>query len=176
MKKLVVLFSMILLSSLLLAHTSFAAVEEGDKEISVFGALINQDTEGSETTTIFLRLEGGVFISDNGQVGGAFNNISIFNSFDVTIQIFNGFYKYHFNPEEEVIPYVGGQAGLVLIEFDGESGSGISYGGMAGFKFFVTEDLSFNGEFNLLFTTIEVAGVDADVTQTAFLAGMSYYF
>ena len=47
---------------------------------------------------------------------------------------------------------------------------------MAGFKYFVSEDLSFNGEFNLLFTTIEIAGVDVDVTQTSILAGMSYYF
>ena len=176
MKILVVLFSLILLSSPLLAGIAFAAVEEGDKEISVFGSLVNQDFESSETTTITLQLTGGLFISDNGQVGGSFTNISIFNSFDVTIQIFSGFYKHHFTPEKEVVPYVGGQAGLAMIDFGGESSSSISYGGMAGFKYFVSEDLSFNGEFNLLFTTFEVAGVDVDVTQTSILAGMSYYF
>ncbi len=70
MKELAVLFSLIVLSSPLLASMAFAAVAEGDKEISVFGSLINQDTEGSETTTILLQVAGGLFISHNGQVGG----------------------------------------------------------------------------------------------------------
>ena len=177
MKKLVLLFSLILLSSPLLASIAFAAVKEGEKEISVFGSLTTVDPEvGEEISVLILVLSGGLFISDNSQVGGSITNIGIFNSFESTNLLLDGFYKYHFNPEEEVVPYLGGQAGFGIFGTDVDNSTSISYGGMAGFKFFVSEDLSFNGEFNLKFTTQETAGEDLDVTLTILQVGISYYF
>lgn len=142
MKKLVLLFCLILLSSPLLASMAFAAVKEGDKEISVFGALITVDPEvGEEISVLFLQLGGGLFISDNGQVGGSITNVGIFNSFESTNLLLDGFYKYHFNPEEEMVPYVGGQAGFGIFSTDVESSTSISYGGMAGFNFSLARTL-----------------------------------
>ena len=151
-----------------------AAIKEGTKEVSAFAALSTTDPEvGDSTTQLILQFAGGVFTTPNNQVGGSFTQITAESGgFDATIRIIGGFFKYHVNPDQDTVPYLGAQAGMTFIEAGEFSDSAFSYGGMAGAKFFVSEDLSYNAELNLLITTID----DQDYTQTTFQVGMSYYF
>jgi hypothetical protein len=151
-----------------------AAIKEGAKEVSAFAALSTTDPEvGDSTTQLILQFAGGVFLDPQKQVGGSFTQISVESEgFDATIRVIAGFFKFHVNPEQDVVPYVGAQAGMTFIEAGPFSDSAFSYGGMAGAKFFVSEDLSYNAELNLLMTTID----DQDYTQTTLQVGMSYYF
>lgn len=150
-----------------------AKVKKGDKEVSFFGALIDTSPdEGESTTTLIVQVAGGVFVSDNTQVGGSVTQTSLYNSFTVTLRLINGFVKYHFNPNEPVVTYVGAQAGMAFIEFDSTSDSGLSYGAMAGAKYFVSANLSLNGEASLSQSKI----ADTSATQTMLQVGMSYYF
>ena len=75
-----------------------------------------------------------------------------------------------------MVPYVGGQAGFGIFGTDVDSSTAVASGGMAGFKYFVSEDLSFNGEFNVVVTKRETAGDNTKLILTVLQAGMSYYF
>jgi len=155
-----------------------AKIEEGTKEISAFGALSTTEPEEGDTTTqLVIQVGGGVFLDTNNQVGGSFTQASSESGGDTaTLRVITGFFKHHLNTEEEAIPYLGGQGGMAFLEFAGESASSIAYGGMFGVKFFLSEELSMNVEYNLLFTTITYDSQEYDVTQTTIQAGMSYYF
>lgn len=157
------------------AMPAAAAVKEGDKEISVYGAYqsIKVDVPGADTTTVItLQVAGGFFVTDGAQVGGSFTQQSQSDGGTFTVRTVGGFFKYHFNTQETTVPYVGGQAGLATVEATGESESAVSYGPLGGIKFFVSENLSINPEASITFTKI----LDVDVTITTVQVGMSYYF
>lgn len=178
MKRLTIFGLMLFIGIFFATANSHAALEEGTKEVSAFGAHTTTDPEeGDSSTQLIVQVSGGVFLDPKGQVGGSFTLItSESGGVTAAIRLITGFYKYHLSPEEEVVPYIGGQVGLAFAEAGGESASATAYGGMFGVKNFLSEDLSVNIEYNILFTTLTYDNVDYDVTQTTIQAGMSYYF
>lgn len=173
MKRILLAIGLACLALSLVGTLAEAKVKKGDKEISFFGSVIETSPEGAEsTTTVIVQVAGGVFVTDNVQVGGSVMQTSIFNSFTATVRLLNGFVKYHFNPNDVLVPYVGAQAGMAFVESDFSSDSGISYGGMAGFKYFLSENLSINGEGDIIQSKI----ADTTATQTILQVGLSYYF
>ncbi|HKJ00542.1 MAG TPA: outer membrane beta-barrel protein [bacterium] len=174
MKKIIGALGCAMLVLVFAAGTASAKVSKGQKEISFFGSLVNTSPDsGDSSTTTILQVSGGVFISDPSQVGGSVILVST-DSGGVTtsVTLLNAFFKYHINPQSETVPYVGGQVGFAAAESGGFSDSGLSFGGMVGAKFFLSENLSVNPEFNLLHSTL----FDVSVTQTTLQIGLSYYF
>ncbi len=155
------------------APGAWSAVQEGDAEVSIFGSVSTIDVEGSTSDQITAQVLGGVFVTDEVEVGGSFLTIGTFSDAgDASVEIVNGFAKLHFNPAEDTVPYVGGQAGVVSVTAGDFSDNGTSIGFMAGVKIFATEDLSYNIEFNWQETEI----FDVDATSTTLLVGVSVYF
>lgn len=176
MRKILWVAGCVLAALLIAAAPASAAVKEGDKEIAVYGSMQSIKIElGGETATLnvlTLQLTGGFFVSDAAQVGGSFTQQTFSNDFTVTNRMVGGFFKFHFNPKETVVPYVGAQVGLTTTEFEGESDSSTSYGPLGGIKFFISENLSVNPEASLTFAKIQ----EADVTITTVQVGLAYYF
>ena len=87
--------------------------------------------------------------------------------------------KYNFYQEGwTVVPYLGVQAGVSGYEREGDDDSAFSYGGMAGTKVFVTEDVSLNFELNYLYTQFDEddGGNELDSTTISFFVGFAWYF
>jgi hypothetical protein len=162
----------VLAALLIAAGPASAAVKEGDKEISVYGAVTNISADVIDLTITTIQLAGGFFVSDAAQIGGSLTNQSTSGDAEGTTRVVGGFFKYHVNPKDTTIPYFGAQVGLATYESGSVSESAVSYGPLAGVKIFVSENLSINPEADVIFTTI----LDIDVTITIFQVGMSYYF
>jgi opacity protein-like surface antigen len=173
MQKLLWVVGCVLAALLIAAAPASAAVKEGDKEISVYGAVTSIDVEGFNVTLVTVQLAGGVFINDSAQLGGSITTQSSDAEGETsTSRTLAGFFKFHFNTKETTVPYVGFQAGQTTVEFGSDSESAVSYGPLAGIKFFVSENLSVNPEVDYIKTKI----LEVDVTITIVQVGLSYYF
>jgi opacity protein-like surface antigen len=85
-----------------------------------------------------------------------------------------GQFKYNlsFNRAQVVVPYLGVQAGIAGTS-NGTSKSGFSYGGMAGLRFFISENMSLNMEGNYQWAKASASNNDVGVFY-GFL-GFSFY-
>jgi len=176
-----------LLAMAVITSPVWAATKEGDKEIAAYASLSTTDASvaGGDTITITTAtLQGsfGYFQTKSLQIGGSIlqQNSSISSPGSDTqtngVTFLEGFVKYHFNPDTDTVPYVGGMLGTVSVNAGAESGSGTTIGGMVGVKFFKTPDLSINGEYSIRNYTVSIAGVDATSTTGTLSLGFSYYF
>lgn len=179
---------------LIAAAPVFPATKAGDAEVSAAGSISTSDIGtqfGTSTTdSTSIQVSGGYFTTPNIQIGGSYNTDESTDTTPgepSTTSVFtalSGFLKYHFNPDSEVVAYAGVQAGTANIEITASgvsvSGSAFANGFMGGLKFFVSEDVSANVEYNVLNTTISISTpfgtFDADVRDAGFLFGLSLYF
>lgn len=173
-----------------------AGIGAGSSEVGVQSSLMFTTTkpegggETKDTTTMFLA-NYGYFITDGLQVGGSLltsgtSSEDIYGTETSSVTTgFDAFAKYHFYRKgQTVVPYVGAQLGVVGVSMDsgyGEAtGSALSYGGMGGVKFFMSEKTSLNLELNYRHYDIDM---DYDgytskskTDSTALLIGFSVYF
>ena len=148
-----------------LASVSFAGVEEGKSEIG--GNITRQDIDGIVLTMV--NLNYGYFMTDEVQLTG---NMMLMKAEGYKALALEGQGRYHFILGEEYVPYVGGLIGTFNIDGDGFSESAMSYGFMGGVKYFVSEDTSFNLEYN--YKNVMYDSGDISITTTT--AGMAIYF
>ncbi len=149
-----------------------------------------------------LRVGYGYFLTDAVQLGSTISETitstkpfveNELNSFTQDTYTFNLdlFARYHFYKKGSVfVPYVGAQAGWInyyqkqketvggTTSNVGRNGNAISYGGMAGVKYFLDENTSLNAEMNYRRYDIDL-GKDAPTAThdvLKWLIGLSYYF
>jgi hypothetical protein len=160
MRKTVWAFAFALIALLVVATSAQARIKDGQSELGFFGEFTS--TEGF--SVLLGQVTYGKFVSRNSQIGGSVTGLSS-DAFELVGV--SAFYRYHFSPDAEVVPYVGAQAGVVITDI---STSG-SIGGSLGVKNFVSENLSVNYEGDVVLTF-------GDVSTTTFLltVGLSYYF
>ena len=150
---------------LALATTAHARLQEGQKELSFFGAFYNLSADGIDFSVIIAQVSGGLMLNQAAQVGGAVTaQISDPGSTSIGVQ---GVYRYHLSPDQEIVPYVEGHGGLAI----GDDSTELSLGGAVGVKRFISENLSVNGEGSLTLTLGDIG-----FTILALQVGMSYYF
>lgn len=153
--------SMILAIALIKPNAAFAKIEKGDQELAIDGSLTvlesysNEGRYVGETTRFYLGASYGVSLTDEIQLGIAGRGSTQWDGDTGYDQFsFNGFLKYHFFTETDIVPYAGGQLGCTytatyqpnLPDLESES---FSYGGMLGIKWFIKENVSFYTEYNV---------------------------
>lgn len=181
--------ALLLLAASVLALPAWAGTKEGDKEVSAAISISSSSAsaEGTtvDTTTSSILGSFGYFTTKNVQLGGTiFNTESSSTSGGSTVELgtsfLEAFVKYHFNPDTTTVPYIGALLGTVSIKVSTgdttETGSGTTIGAMAGIKFFMSEDLSINAEYNIRNYTVSIGGLDLSTTTGTALLGLSYYF
>jgi len=158
------------------ATTSFAKIEklEGQKAISANANLQWMDTGGADSASRILTVGFSYFPKDFLETKG---NLAIMNmevaGEDGTIYSLLGQVNYNFfRPSSLIVPYAGVQLGFSGYDIGDFDDTAFSFGLQGGAKFFVSEDLSINGELNYMVTTTD----PDDVKTTSLLVGLSYYF
>lgn len=169
------------LAAVLFTSPAWAKTREGDKEVAAYAsvATTSASAEGQsvDITTVTLYGSFGVFTTKQLQLGAAILQQTVSTETeDSGAQFLEGFVKYHFNPDTDTVPYVGAVLGTVTFYSGDESASGMTWGAMAGVKFFMSEDLSVNAEYNIRNFTITIADVEYTSTTGTALVGLSYYF
>jgi opacity protein-like surface antigen len=165
------------LALLLIATGSFAGTKEGQSEIQVQGSLQNVSYADNDQTELTIQLVYNRFMRDDLSLGCTFRP-SLSKSDDTENQqlFLLGRGDYYFTPQTKYVPYAGAHLGLINYTFDsGDSSSSetaFTYGLQGGWKFFISENMSWNLELDLSLYSAE----DEDITVTSLLAGMSYYF
>jgi len=151
---------------------SFAKIQklEGQKAISANANLNWVDSGGDTYDYQILTLGFSYFPKDFLEAKGT---LMIMNSDDYTAYSVLAQCNYNFfKPNTVVVPYAGVQLGFSGYDAGGYDDTSISYGLQGGAKYFLSEDLSLNGELNYLVTTVD----PDDVKVTSILFGLSYYF
>jgi opacity protein-like surface antigen len=169
------------LAAVLMAGPAWAKTKEGDKEIggyiSISSTSASAEGQSVDVTTTTLYGSFGVFTTNQLQFGAALLQQTVSTEdADSGAQFLEGFVKFHFNPDTDTVPYVGAMLGTVTFYSGDESATGTTWGAMAGVKFFVSEDLSVNAEYNIRNFVIDIAGVEFTSTTGTALLGLSYYF
>lgn len=169
------------LAAILVTSPAWAKTREGDKEIagyiSISSTTASAEGESVDVTTTTLYGSFGVFTTSQLQIGAALMQQTVSTDVeDSGAQFLEGFVKFHFNQDTDTVPYVGALLGTVTFYSGDESATGTTWGAMAGVKFFVSEDLSVNAEYNIRNFVIDIAGVEFTSTTGTALLGLSYYF
>lgn len=158
------------------ATTSFAKIQklEGQKAISANANLQWIDTGGADSASRILTVAFSYFPKNFLETKGslAIMNMEVAGE-DGTIYSLLGQVNYNFfRPSSLIVPYAGIQLGFSGYDVAGFDDTAFSFGAQGGAKFFVSEDLSINGELNYMVTTTD----PDDVKTTSLLVGLSYYF
>ena len=112
----------------------------------------------------------GYFMTDEVQLSG---NLMLMEAEGMKSMAFEGQGRYHFILEgQEYVPYVGAQLGTFNMDSDYGSESAMSYGFLGGAKYFISEDLSLNLEYNYK----NVMYDSGDITITTLTVGGAIYF
>ena len=159
-----------MLSSLIWANNTYAV--DSLKGKGIFGSAVTiSHTDEVDWWDIWVA--GGYFFTDHIEVNITPRIMYMeSDAYETTTYSVLANLKYNFFKKGwTTIPYVGLQAGVSSYEADDDSDSAFSYGGMAGLKFFFTEDISLNLEGNYLRTTSDI-----DEDQTSVLLGLTFYF
>lgn len=169
------------LAAILVTSPTWAKTKEGDKEIGGYISIssTSASAEGQSFDFVTTTLYGsfGVFTTNQLQFGAALMQQTVStDTEDSGAQFLEGFVKFHFNPDTDTVPYVGAVLGTVTVYSGNDSASGMTWGAMAGVKFFVSEDLSVNAEYNIRNFTISFGDVEYTSTTGTALLGLSYYF
>jgi opacity protein-like surface antigen len=184
MRKRIVAFVFVLALVLVLAGTASAAVKQGDKELSFSGAyadLAASSDSGLGSVKVNL-LSGslGYFVSDEVELSakgtGAWLKVS-----DEKLNLYGvgGDIKYHFQPSNSTVPYVGAQWNYLhgtasFTEVLDTKANGAMYGPLAGVKFFVTDSTILFVEYQYDIFTRDVK--DAINHANIVCAGISFKF
>lgn len=163
-----------MLSSLIWANNTYAV--DSLKGKGILGAAVtisHTEMDEDEFDMWAIWFAGGYFFTDHIEVNITPRIMYMeSDAYETTTYSVLANLKYNFFKKGwTTIPYVGLQAGVAGYEADDDSDSAFSYGGMAGLKFFLTEDISLNIEGNYLRTTY-----DDDDHRTSVLFGFTFYF
>lgn len=188
------------LSLALYVPAQAAAINKGAIELSTDANVTFSHSEvpnsSTNTTSGTMRVGCGYFILDGLQVGGSVmdtlseskttgSDSTDSNTFDLDL-----FVKYHIYPKvwasnhvlKAIVPYVGVQGGWINVysktKGASTSGDSISYGGMGGIKYFISEDVSLNGEYNYRHYDVTIGKNNPKTTSddSKILFGFSVYF
>lgn len=172
----IVVLTLALLFALSLSTVAMAGTEAGQNEFSLSASYTRWSADGSDFNVLIAGIGYGYFITDASQIGGTFLGMQTSNGDTDTNLLLDLYYKYHFtSPGQTTVPYLGVQVGNIWYEWGGYDDTILSYGAMAGIKFFITENTTFFTELN--YRVYDVSGAeDLDIDQTSLLFGLSYYF
>jgi opacity protein-like surface antigen len=183
----------ILLTLILIVPFANAGTEQGATEIQVQGSFTsttNSDND-NKTTTSAGQLSINYFLTDWLSIGGSgrlsgsktdYEDSSVSDSTNTTTFLMLNSDLYLGGPTKTFIPYVGVRLGIANTEFESggndNSSSTASYGGHIGLKYFPSENVSWNLEFDVTKYTPEAEEGEDEITTTnsALLLGFSYYF
>ena len=188
MRKRIVAFVFVLALVFVLAGTASAAVKQGDKEISFSGAYADltpsSDSDYGSVKATLLSGSLGYFVSDEAEFS-AKGTWAWLKASGEKLNLYGiGFdAKYHFQPSNSTVPYVGAQWNYLngkvsgdgsVIDVSDTKASGQMWGPLAGIKFFVTDSTILFVEYQYdLFT-----GGAKDTIKNANIvcAGISFKF
>jgi len=119
-----------------------AGIEQDDKSVSIFGSLTSAD----DADTLTVSASGGYFFTDTLELQGTVLLISSSSGgSDVTVSGYGANANLYLpGNNQDIIPYIGGGAVLILTDFDGTTDSAIGFNGQMGIKQFLTEEVSLN--------------------------------
>lgn len=166
MKKLLILLALLALALPDSAHAG--RLKQGMQELSINADFASRDVDGGldfDLNTI--NVEYGMFVGKDLQVGGLLDYLDL-PDIDVKLTTFAAEIKYHINSGADTIPYIGGLAGVTLIDAPPNDDTEVSIGFMVGVKHFTSNSASFNAQFRHL-----KAG---DFTASDLTFGLSIYF
>jgi hypothetical protein len=151
MKLSVVLMS---IAALLLVGTANAAVKQGQMEVDALGGYTSLSGDGGgDLSAMFLMGRAGYFVTNNIQVSavgmGAWIDTGGLTD-DITVYAVGAAGKFHFMPDQQWVPYVGGQILYGTADF-GTSANATIYGVLGGVRYEVTPTTDFfvEGQYNL---------------------------
>ncbi len=158
------------------AGNAYARVEKGDQELAFDGSITSFETGSNETGLVNMGVSYGVFLSDAWQIGiaGDFSRTVTREMATIKTSV-NGFAKYHFCTDSDIVPYLGVQVGFANTDYDYtdvKSTSSGSIGGMGGIKWFIRENISFYTELNFSKQSEE----STETTTKQGLFGLAIYF
>lgn len=148
----------ILVITLALAITANAAVQPSAKELSVFGGYTHSDLKRAAPMSIGESSLSPSMGSDDAGTAGIGVSQFISNEVSVGLQVMGNWgddvrlfdagvnAKYHLNPMEQVIPYVGGQANYAHASGH-ENSDGLMWGPLAGVRYSMAEKTSIFAEY-----------------------------
>jgi len=157
--------------ALLLAGLAPAAVHKGDMEVDGLGGYISISSDGGgDEDILFLAARVGYFVTENIQVAGVGEYVSLDNS-DVDIYGVGVAGKFHFMPDKQWVPYAGAQFLWASADMGGGSTDGYIYGPLAGVRYEITPttDLFVEGQYNLFGGDLDDALDDAWVIMVGFV-------
>ena len=152
---------------MLMASTAtHAGIEEGDKTVSIFGAL----TFDEFTDSLTVQAAGGLFVTDTLEVQGVallvsseddFGNVSATSGYGMNANL------YLPGGDPDFIPYVGGGGTLILTDFNGTTDTAFGLNGQAGIKQFLNESVSVNYQAQFI--------TSSDYDATIFSVGFTIF-
>ncbi|MEA3522087.1 MAG: outer membrane beta-barrel protein [Campylobacterota bacterium] len=140
MKKLLVLALCAGLSTSLLAFQQ-EGVAEGNKKVSVYGELSNQD----KSSMLYIGGSAGYYINNYIEVGGGlYGYINTYDGDTSEAITLSPYAQYNFSDyAPTIIPYVGVGLTYSMYEYGGETDSQLGFSLEAGGKFFTAPKTSF---------------------------------
>ena len=184
MKKILVMLAIVPAFAL----TTFAAnIDEGTKELGIGGSI---DVDGADGTEIDVSVTVGKFIRDGLELGltGGIQDSDAATNWDV-----GGFAQYNWDLGNQWVPFVGAGAGIVAGDSDSATTSndgsvattakaiddeGLALSGLAGVKYFITEDFALQGSVDFTWASEDVFQEDSAGTDTDWVIdlGVRYHF
>ena len=132
----------------LLAVPASAGTKAGDTEVTLSGSYQNfggTNMAGSDVVTLATGM--GYFVTKEAEVGGTVMGQWGDNQSGLA---FSTNFKWHFNTNSDVVPYVGPQVGLYHQDMLGLDATDFSWGALVGVKVFVSQNVNIFAEYNLL--------------------------
>jgi len=129
MKRCLVLLSVISLS---FAGAAVASVQQGDVELDALGGYFSENgATGGDISAWFVSAGLGYFLTDNIQVAGVGAGVwTSIDNVDTNVYAFGARGRYHFMPQNQIVPFVGAQILWAKAEadFEGADVDGMLWG------------------------------------------------
>jgi opacity protein-like surface antigen len=157
------------------AAPAFSATKTGDNELTLSGAFAFTSYEDFDVTSFTVQTSYSRFLTDAISVGGALAGTWMDVEGDTaTAAAIDVNAKWHFNTSAELVPYIGPQVGLIMVDSEGYSDSVFSYGAFAGVKYFAKENVFVFAEYNFKMYSLDEGG--GDIMVNALLFGVGFVF
>ncbi|MBN1359066.1 MAG: porin family protein [Sedimentisphaerales bacterium] len=175
MKRWLILLSV---GCLAFAPVANASVQKGDTTLEALGGWLTQNakTAGNDIDVWFLTGGIGYFVTDNIEVAGAALWASLEQgTSDLDVWGLGGRAKYHFMPQNQWVPYVGGQVLWASADMGaGADTDGVLWGPVAGARYELNETNDFFVEYQYHLWSGDIGDVIDD--GHALLLGIVHQF
>jgi hypothetical protein len=185
---------------LVVAGTAVASVQMGDTDLNVSGSLFSENAGnkgGVDFDSWMIAGSLGYFTTDNIEVGGVaifresserWNNSGTDTRMlkrDANLYAFGGQVRYHFMPENQLVPYIGGQLlwadvkvtekynGTPSLNWERDK-QGVLWGPMAGLRYSLNEQNDVFIEYQYHIWSSNIRDIMKD--GSALLIGLSHKF